>query len=155
MNYTISPDNRTLTLTVSPEERAVLKEVADYNQKTGYPGFYDTDEQDALEGLIANSELDWINPVDTGDLTAAPLLGILGAVFSESGRDGVAFPSLFGWVHVGRYERRENNQEIPHNGEIEDHFQPILQRWGYSHYQIRSFLTDLMETGKAEFLNSW
>lgn len=32
---------------------------------------------------------------------------------------------------------------------------PVAMRWGYPHYQLRSFLTDLMETGRAVFRSSW
>jgi hypothetical protein len=33
-------------------------------------------ECDFLEPLVCNSELDWIDPTETGDLTEAPMLGI-------------------------------------------------------------------------------
>lgn len=143
MKYTY--DETTLTIEADESERAALREVA-----TDLPDHYGTHghEVEFMEGLICNSELDWINPADTGDLTDAPMLGILGAEFSESSRDGVVIENLYGWHHVGRWKNEETD-------ELENHYQPILHRWGYPHYQLRSFLTDLMETGKAVFLPSW
>jgi hypothetical protein len=64
----------------------------------------------ALEDLLANSELDWIQPEECGDLTDAPILG-----FRD--KDGKAADA----------------------------------RWGFMDYQIRSFISDLIETGQAVF----
>jgi hypothetical protein len=43
---------------------------------TGTPDEDAKDIFEALESLIANSELDWIDPSEAGDLTDAPILGI-------------------------------------------------------------------------------
>ena len=67
-------------------------------------------EHEALEVLICNSDLEWIDPSETGDLTDAPMLGI---------RD-----------HKGR----------------------IFHHWAYMDYQVRSFIDDLIETGRAIFI---
>jgi hypothetical protein len=84
-------------------------------------------ETDCLESLIANSELEWIPEGVTGDLTSAPMLGILGAEQeSETGPHG-AIPSS------------------------SDRFQPILKRWAYMNYAVRSFVTDLLENGLCVF----
>ena len=94
-----------------------------------------------LEPRICNSELDWTDSRDTGDLTNAPILCLLGEDIKDSER--AAFPhDIYGWRHIG-------------NDGNEDYFQPILERLGYPHYAVRSFLTDLMETGTARFINAW
>jgi hypothetical protein len=67
-------------------------------------------EFEALEHLMANSELDWISPEEIGALTDAPMLGL---------RDEEGIPTA---------------------------------AWGFMDYALRSFLTDLVENGKAVFV---
>ena len=65
MNYSISKDRTQLVLTVDEAERALLRELGD-SDKAMYEFF---------EHLVCNSELDWVDPSMTGDLTDAPMLG--------------------------------------------------------------------------------
>jgi hypothetical protein len=95
----------------------------------------DDAEIEALDHLTSNSELQWIDPADTGALTDAPILGILG---DESHREH----GPFGNVPCGKDA----------DGAL---YQPILERWGFEPYQVRSFITDLIVDGKAVFINSW
>ena len=88
-------------------ERENLKELAN-----GSGEFDLRAEGEALEHLLANSELDWISPEETGDLTSAPMLGL-------RDKDGNATDA----------------------------------RWAFMDYQIRSFVTDLIETGQAVFIS--
>lgn len=75
MTHTISQDRTTLTVTVTPDEREILKRMDD----SGHDSIHsDATLRDFLEPLTCNSELQWINPGDTGDLTSAPMLGIWG-----------------------------------------------------------------------------
>ena len=69
MNYTISEDRTRLTLTVAPAERFELWGMDEeiHQDDTMYEFF---------EHLVCNSELEWITPERTGDLTDAPMLGI-------------------------------------------------------------------------------
>ena len=69
MNYTISEDRTRLTLTVDPAERFELWGMDEeiHQDDTMYEFF---------EHLVCNSELEWITPEWTGDLTDAPMLGI-------------------------------------------------------------------------------
>jgi hypothetical protein len=69
MKHTISPDRKTLTIHVDDAEREELREL-------GQGIHQDQEMFEFLEPLICNSELEWINPADTGDLTDAPMLGI-------------------------------------------------------------------------------
>ena len=93
-----------LIIKADERERRELKELVEEKGPTI------STEGDALESLTCNSELEWISPEETSDLTSAPMLGIR----DESGK--------------------------------------VLSRWAFMDYQIKSFLTDLIETGKATFI---
>jgi len=69
MTYAISEDRKRLTLTASRKERAELDEVP--------PDLFGASlhEAEILEDLLANSDLNWIQPEECGDLTDAPILG--------------------------------------------------------------------------------
>jgi hypothetical protein len=130
MKYTITP--ATLTLEADEAERAELRAAMD--ERPEHFGTLDH-EAEFMESLIANSELEWINPEDTGDLTGAPMLGIYGPECQES-----ELPAdRIGALECGRDSFR-------------GFYQPILQRWAFMDYAIRSFLADLMNTGKAVFI---
>lgn len=77
MKATISPDRKTLTISVDDAEREELR-----NWEVERHGFANGNLQsdiammDFLEPIVCNSELDWISAAWTGDLTDAPMLGI-------------------------------------------------------------------------------
>jgi hypothetical protein len=75
MQYTINETRSRLTIHADPDDRARLAEI-----KADDPDEWGTtmSEGEILESLICNSELQWINPADTGDLTGAPMIGIRG-----------------------------------------------------------------------------
>jgi hypothetical protein len=106
MRYEINRAKKTLALIADDDDRAFLREM-----KEGDPDQFGTiqSEIEALDSLIANSELDWIDPAECGDLTDAPILGI---------RDVDGVP---------------------------------LERWGFMNYQVRTFLGDLIDDGRAVF----
>ena len=62
---------RNLIITANREERAQL--LADFSSPDAQAG---ADLHDVLEPLVSNSDLEWIDPSETGDLTSAPMLGI-------------------------------------------------------------------------------
>ncbi len=74
MKFTISKDRTRLTITADEIERKHLRELP----ADGHRDAICTDSAmvDWLENLVCNSELDWIRPEETGDLTSAPMLGI-------------------------------------------------------------------------------
>lgn len=89
---------------------------------------------DFLGPLTCNSELEWINPADTGDLTDAPMLGILGsAVRDDETPRGYNGPKIY--VGPGLV-------------------QPILERWAFMDYQVRSVLEDLRDNGECVFISN-
>lgn len=90
-------------------------------------------EHDALESLICNSDLDWIAPEEIGALTDAPILGFRG--------DETEVPA----GADTRFMRVTSS-----DGE-KTYYQPVTAAWGFMDYQIRSFLVDLRDKGKAVF----
>jgi hypothetical protein len=135
MRHEISTDKHFLTLLIDDEERDLLVERKEEDEFFGSTN----SEIEALEGLIANSELDWVCPEQTGDLTDAPLLGICGSeeyLFEDLPKDRV------GEINTSRV-----------NGVT--WWTPILFRWGYEPYQVRSFLDDLINNKKTVFIDRW
>lgn len=134
MTYEISEDRSRLTLKVDQFEQANLKVLREEEPEWGTWSA----EADVMEHLLCNSELDWVSPSDTGDLTDAPLLGI-----------------------VGSEEERTREQIGPHGAMLcggdagGAWYIPILERWGFQSYCIKSFMDDLADKGEAVFSNRW
>lgn len=128
-------DDNTLTITVDAEEQARLKQAREDD-----PDLFASDRalHDEFEDLVGNSELQWVDPSDTGDLTDAPMLGILGP--EEPGGNGE-----FGKVLAGRWNDSA--------GVLQSWFHPIEKRWAFMDYQVRSVLDDLADKGKAVFVS--
>ena len=126
MKYEILPDHR-LRIYCTPEEQKELRKLIDSDE------FELPDKSEVLEPLISNSELDWIPEGSTGDLTSAPMLGILG---EEGVKDHTVFLENFGLVECG---------QDGHNIFV----RPIIARWAFMDYQVRSFLDDLAEKGEC------
>ncbi len=83
LTHSISPDRRTLTIHADESARRELREMPESAKEaaeTGNSGALtlhsDAAMFDAFERLLANSELDWIRPEESDDLTDAPILGI-------------------------------------------------------------------------------
>ena len=107
MKYTYDLNtNGCLILTADSQERGWLKELANDQGE-----FTSRAEYEALESLVANSDLDWIRPEEIGALTDAPILGLR----KEDGTPEAA--------------------------------------WGFMDYAVRSFVQDLIDTGKAVFVS--
>lgn len=123
MKAIISPDRKTLTITVTPAEQAELRSMPESAKEAaetgdGYSIYSDVAMYEFLEPITANSELEWIDPSETGDLTDAPMLGI---------RD----PDSFGDI-----------------GDPNENF-PVEERWAFMDYQISSLLEVLRDKGSA------
>lgn len=70
MKYEISQDRKQLTIIADDDDREMLREMDDAHIQA------DTTMFDYFEWLVCNSELEWLSPEETGDLTSAPMLGI-------------------------------------------------------------------------------
>lgn len=96
-------------------------------------------EAEALESFLANSELEGVFPEETGDLTSAPMLG-LREWYDECGCCGQWHPNEFyGDCRDDANRLTEDNR--------------IVARWAFMDYQVRSFLDDLVEHGRAVFVS--
>lgn len=96
-----------------------------------------TDAEHALlEHLIGNSELEWGDPNTNKDLTDAPMLCIWGEDIPDEKRGEVK--DHFGFIETSS-----------------DTCIPVIARWGYPHYCLRSFMDDLADSGKAIFIDRW
>lgn len=132
VRHEISADQRRLTLLVSARNQGAIRDLLQDNGGVASAAL----ECEVLEHLLTNSDLTWVSAEDTGDLTDAPLLGILGKLSSE--RDGP-----FGSSPAGT------------DGKGTPMYHDIDLRWGYPHYQIRSFVMDLAASGSTTFVDSW
>lgn len=130
MRYTYdSNTNGCLILRADSEERAMIKQLISEQGETTNA------EYDALEHLLANSELDWIRPEEIGALTDAPILG-----FREPEQELTADIDPDYVYVVGHWDGKT-------------WYEPVRAAWGFMDYQVRSFLTDLVETGQAVFIS--
>jgi hypothetical protein len=125
MTFTITPCRTRLIITADDLEREALRELGEDIQS-------DNTMREALEPLVCNSELNWVLPEWTGDLTDAPMLGILGNLTTE--RKGML---------AGCWPDSE--------GKSQTWFHPVLERWAFLDYALRSPLEDLRDKGTAEF----
>lgn len=125
--------DKNMIITAPEETREVLRQRLADDEDT-----FDTDQamHEILEGLECNSELMWINPCDTGDITDAPILGIMG---QECRKKELPQPR-FGQMVCGHDPQG-------------DWYQPILARWGWMSYAVKSLQRELLEEGKAVLLS--
>ncbi len=94
----------------------------------------DTCLHDVFEGLIGNTEWEWVQPEYVGDLTDAPMIGIYGETRAVDPSDvpesDVGMGRCVGfWDDKARYE-------------------PVIERYAYMDYQIRNPLDELLDTGE-------
>lgn len=136
MTHTITPDRRQLIISVDADEQKELREwPRDRNLPDHTPDSIGSDDamHEFLEPLTRNSELEWIPEGTTDDLTSAPILGILGEVQRDD-----ATPRGYGGPKINAGCGM---------------FQPILERWAFMDYQVRSVLEDLRDKGQAVFVS--
>ena len=116
MQHKILP-NGNLRLSADPEELADADTI-----------------EEALEHLLANSDLCWIDPSICGDLTGAPILAVLDypeqsyEALPGSGRVGCGFWDGKHWSYR------------------------VAQRWGWMSYAVKDLLEELKERGEAVLL---
>lgn len=127
---TFNEDRSNLILTVDAETQQYLQREQAEDEK------FDTDSymHDLFDGFIANSEYAWISPATCGDLTDAPILGIL----SEEQKlpEGVTYDDGSGWLVSG--------PGLGHR---------VEERWGWMMYQIQSLQAELAEKGRAVLIS--
>ena len=134
LSFTISPDRKRLTIHADSAARAELLEFQRENDD-----FHSDDAMaEAFEHLLCNSELRWIAPEVCGDLTDAPILGIVGeAEPRNTSRDGD------GAVWAGHGPDAA--------GFARPWVEPVLERWGFMNFATHSPMIDLILEGSAVF----
>jgi len=127
MKHTFSQARNLLTISADESERAELREMSDIQSDKATHEFF--------ERLICNSELQWVNAEDTGDLTAAPMLAILGDPVTKD-----KIPQAIGVILAGHY-----------GNPPQDHYHPIVERWAFMAYETQSVLEALRDNGAVVF----
>lgn len=128
----------TLTLIAEPEDIPLLQQLLDAEVIDSYAAMYDF-----LEPLTCNTELEWVSPAFTGDLTEAPMLGIYGETVEDPD------PNSETDVGKGRLAGCWNNAE----GRAVRWFDPVDRRWAFMDYQLRSVLRELLDKGQVRFIS--
>jgi hypothetical protein len=134
MKYKIEGDKLIITVTVR-EQRAIRK------LWNADPDNFHSDEvmYNLLEPLVTNNEFHWIEPYVTGDLTSAPMLGLLGDTEpgpSEKEAEGSGLQHVGAWDHEGKHRQM---------------YQPVLYRWAFMSYEVEAVQQALVEKRRAVF----
>lgn len=131
---------RRLVITVTKREQRRLKAAQRRDEKGVCEPPFDSDAflHELLEPLLTNDEFTWLPEGCTGDLTSAPMFGILGD--EMPGPDDTEAALGLGLVHVGCW---------PHEGQVRQMYRPVLKRWGFMAYQITSPQRELAEAGEC------
>jgi len=135
MTHEFRNNRSQLVILADAQDRADLRELKDED-----PDKWGTSqaEIEQLEHMLCNCELGWINPEDTGDLTDAPILGIVAGSDDEIITEN---KGPHGAIVVGSWDGAMR-------------YAPILERWAYMLYERRTFLEDLLDKGEAVFVDS-
>lgn len=126
MTYHLTPDHTRLTIKADDQERAALRLMGDDIQS-------DAAMHEVLESIVCNSELNWLLPEWTGDLTDAPMLGILGQLTTTPGG-----------MLAGCWPDEQGIMRTWHH--------PVVERWAFMQYEARSPLEDLRDRGEVVFV---
>ena len=133
-------DHARLIITVTKREQRHLQAAQRRDEKGKCEPPFDSDDflHELLEPLVTSDEYTWLHDGCTGDLTSAPMLGVLGD--EMPGPNDTDDATGLGLVHVGRWH---------HNGRLQQMYQPILKRWAFMAYQVTSPQRELAETGEC------
>lgn len=117
MKHTISPNRYALTITVDESERKQLREWEDEHAGMANESINsDLAMHDFLEPLTCNSELEWVDAFETGDLTNAPMLGIRDSVDDKLRANG-GLPKIIEHWGFEPYQVRSVLEDLRDKGE--------------------------------------
>lgn len=139
-----TPGESTLVITVTKAEQRRLRAYMrrDRNGKLDrFEPRFDSDDflYDLLENMFTNDCFTWLPEGVTGDLTSAPMVGILGDELPGPPTEEAVCSGLY---NCGRWEIE---------GQLRDVYQPVLRRWGFLNYALTSPQQELAETGRCEW----
>jgi hypothetical protein len=123
-----------LVITVRKQEQRRLQ-AAQRRDET-----FDSDDfmHELLEPLVTNDEFTWLPDGCTRDMTAAPMVGVLGDEIPRPDNTNDALCT--GLVHVGCW---------PHKGRLRQFYRPVLRRWAFMGYHVTSPQRELAEIGRC------
>jgi hypothetical protein len=90
--------------------------------------------RESVGELVMSAEYAWLHEGCTDDLTSAPILAILGD--EMPGPEDTDDARSMGLVHVGCWY---------HEGRLRQMYRPVLKRWAFMPYQVRSPQADLAD----------
>jgi len=128
MTWQIDEHGR-LVITVSPKEQRSMR-----RRDRSEPAFESDDFMHGLLEPLTKTGLTWLGDGCTDDLTAAPMLGVLGEAMP--GPDDLQDAVGMGLVHFGLRGGRQM-------------YRPVLKRWAFMDYAVTSPQRELAETGKC------
>ncbi len=139
-----TPGESTLVITVTKKEQRRLQAYRRRDEKNkleSHEPLFNSDDllYDLLENMFTNDYFTWLPQGCTGDMTSAPMLGILGDELPGPTKEDTQCSGLY---NCGRWEV---------NGELRDIYQPVLQRWAFMDYAITSPQEELAERGRCEW----
>ncbi len=139
-----TPGESTLVITVTKKEQrrlAAYMRRSDSGRLDKFEPRFDSDDllYNLLENMVTNDSYSWLSEGTTGDMTSAPMLGILG---NETPGPPTAEAVCSGLYHCGRWEVE---------GQLREMYQPVLQRWAFMDYALTSPQRELAETGRCEW----
>jgi hypothetical protein len=134
----------TLILTVNKKEQCRLATYMCRNDNGRLDKFeprFDSDDflYDLLLPMFTDDCYSWLPEGVCGDLTSAPMVGILG---SETPGPPANEAECSGLHNCGWWEI---------NGQVCDIYQPVLHRWAFMNYAITSPQRELAEHGRCEW----
>lgn len=129
MKYTFNDTRTQLIVSADEIDRANLREMGqEIHQDKTMCEFFDP--------IVCNSELNWIDAANTGDLTSAPMVGILSE--PEFKRHNLKTVQ----------DHRNIIASCDTYGLMVCH---VTERWAFMDYQARSVLEDLRDKGEVIF----
>lgn len=140
MRWQIDEHDR-LVITVTKKEQRFLQAAHRRDEKGQCHPAFESDDflYDLLEPMFTDDSFTWLPEGTTGDMTSAPMLGILGDEMPGPATDKAQCSGLY---HCGRWEVE---------GELREIYQPVLQRWAFMDYALTSPQRELAETGRCEW----
>jgi hypothetical protein len=136
-----TPGESTLVLTITKREQRWLKAAQRQDEQGQCRPRFDSDDflYDLLEPMFTDDSFSWLPEGTTGDMTSAPMVGILG---SDMPGPSTHKAQCSGLYHCGRWEVQ---------GQLREVYQPVLQRWAFMDYAITNPQRQLAETGRCEW----
>jgi hypothetical protein len=140
MNWQIDEDGK-LVITITKKEQRHLNALQRRDEEGRCNPAFNSDDflYDLLMPMFTDDSFTWLPEGTTGDMTSAPIIGVLGDEMPGPPTDKAECSGLY---HCGRWEV---------DGELREIYQPVLSRWAFMDYALSSPQQELAETGRCEW----